>query len=261
MPSPWGSLAVGLRRLPAYEAIGLGVAISVWALLSLWSDPVLLPSPAKVFHALAATIASGEFVTGLIETILNVGVAFVIGSVCGIALGLLVGGLKTVELFLAPYIYSGYSLPKVALIPLFVVWLGVGPSTIIVVTSIAVALLVAVNTIDGVKSIDPVLVRAAQNLGASRRQIFVSVVLPAASGLIFSGLRLGIGQALITGVAGEIVLSGSGLGAMMWDSQQALRTDVVFLCLFALAAIGVAATWLLGAIDRILFPWRPREIE
>jgi ABC-type nitrate/sulfonate/bicarbonate transport system permease component len=72
---------------------------------------------------------------------------------------------------------------------------------------------------------------------------------------------LGIGQALITGVAGEIVLSGSGLGAMMWDSQQTLRTDIVFLCLFSLAVIGVAATALLSSFDRILFPWRPHAIQ
>ena len=246
-------------RFPTYEVLGIASAIGAWALLSRWIDPTLLPSPANVYGAFTSTIANGEFVPALLTTLRNIAIAFVIGGAAGVAIGLLIGGLKVFDLFLSPYLYSIYSLPKIALVPLFVVWLGIGPRTIIVVTSIATALLVAINVVDGVKSIDPIFLRAARNLGASRIQLFVKVILPAASGMIMSGLRLGIGQALITGVAGEIVLAGSGLGALMWDSQQALHTDVVFLCLFTLAAVGALSTWLLGSLDKLLFPWRVRE--
>jgi len=246
-------------RLPAYEVLGIDLALGAWTLLSHWIDPTLLPSPRRVLHAFLGTLGAGEFVPALAQTLRNVAIAFAIGSVIGVALGLLVGVLKVMDLFLSPYLYSVYSLPKVALIPLFVVWLGIGPHTIVVVTSIATALLVAINVIDGVKSVDPTFIRAARNLGASRTQIFVKIIMPAASGMIMSGLRLGIGQALITGVAAEIVLAGSGIGALMWDSQQALRTDLVFVCLFTLAAIGALSAWLLGAADRLLFPWRMRD--
>lgn len=246
-------------RFPVYELVGCAVAIGLWALLSRWIDPTLLPSPTRVYEALRHTLASGEFAPALIVTLTNIAIAFVIGGIAGVALGLLIGGLKVFDLFLSPYLYSIYSLPKIALVPLFVVWLGIGPRTIIVVASIATALLVAINVVEGVKTVDPIFIRAARNLGANRRQVFVSVILPAASGMIMTGLRLGIGQALITGVAGEIVLAGSGLGALMWDSQQVLNTDVVFLCLFVLAAVGMVSAWLLGLADRLLFPWRVRE--
>lgn len=254
-------IASAASRWPVYEVLGLLMVVAIWALGSLWIDPTLLPSPLQVVAALGRTWSSGELTVSLMNTLRNISIAFVIGSAIGVMLGLVIGGIRTAYLMLAPYLYSIYSLPKVALIPLFVVWLGIGPSTIIVVTSIAVALLVAINTVDGVKTIEPILVRAAQNLGASRLQVFVHVVLPAASGLIFSGLRLGVGQALITGVAGEIVLAGYGMGAMMWDAQQTLSTDVVFLCLLALAALGIILTTILDLLDRLLFPWRPRSVE
>src|SRR5262249_36913457 len=120
-------------------------------------------------------------------------------------------------------------------------------------------LLVAINTVEGVKTVEPLLVRAARNLGAGRFQLFWHVVLPAASGMIFTGLRLGIGQAFITGVAGEVVLAGGGAGGTRGGAQQALRTDIVFLCLISLAVLGVVLTAAIGWLDRILFPWRPRE--
>jgi NitT/TauT family transport system permease protein len=248
-------------RWPVYESLGIFIFVASWALASQWIDPALLPSPLQVARAFGTTWANGELPAGLVNTLRNIGLSFAIGSVAGVILGLFIGGSRTAYLVLAPYLYSVYSLPKVALIPLFVVWLGIGPKTIVVVTSIAVALLVAINTADGVKTIEPILVRAARNLGASRWQIFIYVVLPAASGMIFAGLRLAIGQALITGVAGEIVLAGYGLGAMMWDAQQSLSTDIVFLCLVVLAALGVALTAALELLDRLLFPWRSGSVE
>jgi ABC-type nitrate/sulfonate/bicarbonate transport system permease component len=138
-------LTADAARGSLYPLLGVTLAIAAWGFLSLWTDPVLLPSPLQVFRALLATLSSGEFITALLSTLRNILIAFVIGSVLGVALGLIVGGLKPIELLLAPYIYSAYSLPKIALVPLFVVWLGIGPKTIIVVTCIAVALLVAIS--------------------------------------------------------------------------------------------------------------------
>jgi len=246
-----------------YRTVGVTCTLALWQGITApgWVDPTLLPSPAQVFATFIELLRHGEYILSLVNTLRDVITSFVVGGVLGVTVGLIVGGVRSIEFLVGPYLYSVYSLPKIAIIPLFVVWLGVGSKTIIIVSSIAVGLLVAINTIEGVKSVDPILLRAALNLGATRRQIFAKVLLPGASGLILSGLKLGIGQALITVTAGEIVLSGAGVGALMWDAQQSLRTDIVFVCLFTLAVIGIVSVWFLELAERSLFPWRASEME
>lgn len=250
-----------LGKFPLYEVLGCVAVVLGWDLVTRigFMDPGLLPSPESVFHAFRESIQNGEFFSSLRKTLLAVLLSFALGGATGIVVGLVAGGSKAVKLIVGPYLYSVYSLPKIAVVPLFVVWLGIGTQTIIVVSALAVTFLVAINTMEGVRTVDPVLIRAALNLGAGRRQIFMRVILPAASGMIMTGLRLGIAQALITVTAAEIVLAGSGLGAWMWDARQSLRTDIEFLCLFTLAVLGVLLTWGMDRIDAIVFPWRVRS--
>jgi NitT/TauT family transport system permease protein len=121
---------------------------------------------------------------------------------------------------------------------------------------IGVVFLVLINTVTGVKAIDPVLLKAARDLGANRRQIFVKVVIPGALPNIFTGLRLGAGMALILVFITEIEATKAGLGYMLWESYQLLLVKQVFGCTIAFGILGILTTWLLQWIETTLCPWR-----
>ena len=118
--------------------------------------------------------------------------------------------------------------------------------------------LVLLNTVTGVKSINPLLVKAARDLGATRAQVFVKVILPGALPNIFTGLRLGAGMALILVFVTEIEATKAGLGFLVWEGFQLLDTTRVFVGVVTFGILGIASTWALQWIERACCPWRPR---
>ena len=121
---------------------------------------------------------------------------------------------------------------------------------------IGVVFLVLINTVTGVKAIDPVLLKAARDLGANRRQIFMKVVIPGALPNIFTGLRLGAGMALILVFITEIEATKAGLGFLLWESYQLLLVKQVFGCTIAFGILGILTTWILQRLEKAFCPWR-----
>jgi len=183
---------------------------------------------------------------------------FVYGSLIGVVLGLLAGAIRWVEDVLDPWVAAVYPIPKSALFPLFLLWFGLGDRSKIVTIAVGVLFLVLVNTVTGVKSINPLLVKAAIDLGASRLQVFVKVILPGALPNIFTGLRLGAGMALILVFITEIEATKAGLGFLLWEAFQLLETTKVFAGVVTFGLLGVATTWLLQWLERRACPWAQR---
>ena len=163
-----------------------------------------------------------------------------------------------IEDVLDPWIAAVYPIPKSALFPLFLLWFGLGDVSKIVTIAVGVLFLVLVNTMTGVKAINPLLEKAAHDLGASRLQIFVKVILPGALPNIFTGLRLGAGMALILVFITEIEATKAGLGFLLWEAFQLLETKDVFAGVVTFGLLGVATTWLLQWIERVTCPWARR---
>src|SRR5207247_9921152 len=184
---------------------------------------------------------------------------FVYGSLIGIVLGLVAGSIRWVEDIVDPWVAAVYPIPKSALFPLFLLWFGLGDSSKIVTIAVGVLFLVLVNTITGVKSINPLLIKAALDLGASRFQIFVKVILPGSLPNIFTGLRLGAGMALILVFITEIEATKAGLGFLLWESFQLMETRNVFVGVVTFGLLGVAFTWGLQWIERVCGPWVQRS--
>jgi NitT/TauT family transport system permease protein len=183
---------------------------------------------------------------------------FVYGAVAGVVLGLLAGAIRWIEDVLDPWVASVYPIPKSALFPLFLLWFGLGDTSKIATIAVGVLFLVLVNTVTGVKSINPLLVKAAVDLGANRLQIFMKVILPGALPNIFTGLRLGAGMALILVFITEIEATKAGLGFLLWEAFQLLETKNVFAGVVTFGLLGVATTWLLQWIERRACPWAQR---
>jgi len=240
---------------------------SVLGLLLLWQilvqagriNPLFLPAPLSVLGAMWEMTRSGELPWAVLVSLNRVAQGFIYGAVLGVLLGLIGGAVRWVEDLLDPWVAAVYPIPKSALFPLFLLWFGLGNSSKIVTIAVGVLFLVLVNTMTGVRAINPVLLKAARDLGASRLQIFVKVILPGALPNIFTGLRLGAGMALILVFITEIEATKAGLGFLLWEAFQLMDTRHVFVGVVTFGLLGVATTWLLQWLERVTCPWIQRS--
>jgi NitT/TauT family transport system permease protein len=222
-------------------------------------NPLFLPAPLSVLAAMWEMTRSGELPWAVLVSLNRVAQGFIYGAVLGVLLGLIGGAVRWVEDLLDPWVAAVYPIPKSALFPLFLLWFGLGNSSKIVTIAVGVLFLVLVNTMTGVRAINPVLLKAARDLGASRLQIFVKVILPGALPNIFTGLRLGAGMALILVFITEIEATKAGLGFLLWEAFQLMDTRHVFVGVVTFGLLGVATTWLLQWLERVTCPWIQRS--
>jgi NitT/TauT family transport system permease protein len=253
-----------------------GFMISVWrryrpiriispiAFLLIWEavvrvgeiNQLLVPAPASVLRTMLDMTMDGRLPWAIAVSLGRVLQGFIYGSALGIVLGLLVGWFRPFEDAVDPLVGAIYPIPKSALFPLFILWFGLGETSKVMTIMIGVVFLVLINTVTGVKAIDPVLLKAARDLGANRRQIFMKVVIPGALPNIFTGLRLGAGMALILVFITEIEATKAGLGYLLWESYQLLLVKQVFGCTIAFGILGILTTWILQWIEKAACPWR-----
>lgn len=254
-------LAPNLRlRVNARKALSVVLILVVWqGVVALGGmNPLFLPSPASVLVAAWELIRSGQLPWAVLVSLNRIVQGFVYGSIVGIALGLLAGAIRWVDDVVDPWVAAIYPIPKSALFPLFLLWFGLGDSSKIVTISVGVLFLVLINTVTGVKSINPLLLKAAQDLGATRAQVFVKVILPGALPNIFTGLRLGIGMALILVFITEIEATKAGLGFLLWEAFQLLDTRRVFVGVVTFGVLGILSSWALQWLERVCCPWARR---
>jgi NitT/TauT family transport system permease protein len=238
--------------------------ISPIVFLLLWEGAVrfgeinqlIVPAPASVLRTMIDLTVDGRLPWAVAVSLHRVLQGFIYGSLLGIALGLLVGWFRAVEDAVDPLVAAIYPIPKSALFPLFILWFGLGETSKVMTIMIGVLFLVLINTVTGVKAIDPVLLKAARDLGANQRQIFTKVVIPGALPNIFTGLRLGAGTALILVFITEIEATKAGLGFLLWESYQLLLVKQVFSCTIAFGILGILGTWFLQWLERVMCPWK-----
>ena len=232
----------------------------VWQLLVQTGklNELFLPAPLSVLQAMWRMSVSGVLPWAVLVSFNRLVQGFVYGSLIGVVLGLIGGSIRWVEDVLDPWVAAVYPIPKSALFPLFLLWFGLGDTSKIVTIAVGVLFLVLVNTVTGVKSINPLLIKAAIDLGASRLQVFVKVILPGALPNIFTGLRLGAGMALILVFITEIEATKAGLGFLLWESFQLMETRNVFVGVVTFGLLGVAFTWGLQWLERACCPWARR---
>lgn len=191
-------------------------------------------------------------------TLMRVLLGFVIGGAPGILIGMVMGLNKTVRTMLDTTMSAIYVLPKIAIFPIMMLIFenpfGEGPK--VAVVAISAFFLVAINTMTGVRDIDPVYLQAGKNYGANRWQMFWHVIMPGALPVIFSGLRLALGTALIVIVAVEFVRAQIGVGYVVYYHWQVLETAKMYAGLFVVMLIGILLTYGLQWLERRLMPWR-----
>jgi ABC-type nitrate/sulfonate/bicarbonate transport system permease component len=221
-----------------------------------WLNPVVVSSPGRIAVAFVGQAASGQFFGDLGVSLEELAVGFLLSVVVGVALGIAMGLHRDVEYALDPFVWFLYATPLIALYPLLVVWLGFGFVTVVTVAFLLTVVSIIVNTLAGVRSVDPVLIRAVRAFGGNRSAVIRKVILPASLPLIIAGIRIGLSRTLIGVVLGEMFSSNAGLGFRMTVYAARLRTADVFVPLIAFVVIGVVMTQLVGLFERRLQAWK-----
>lgn len=228
-----------------------------------WVSPLLLPSLTDMATTLGELATDGYRQVPLWQhiavSLARALGAFSVSIVLGIPLGLLMGMSPLTSAILDPFVQFLRPLPKIALIPLAVVWLGIGEASKFFLIFIATFLSIVVGAAAAVERISQTRLRVAQTLGASRLQIFLRVALPNALPELFTTVRLSIGIGWTSLIAAEMVAADSGLGWMVINASSYLRTDIVMIGILMLGGIGYLLDLLLLGLQRLLVPWAGKD--
>lgn len=245
-------------------------ALTFSALLALWwavtaaqlIEPLFLPSPAAVLQKAWLLATEGYMESTLWQhlgaSLQRIGLALVAAVVFAIPVGIAIGHNRVAQGILDPLIEFYRPIPPLAYLPLIVIWFGIGEFSKVLLIYLAIFAPIAIATATGVRNVDQTKVRAAQSLGATRRQLIRHVILPAALPDILIGIRIGLGVGWSTLVAAELIAATNGLGFMVQSAAQFLVTEVVVLGILVIALIAFAMELGLRALQRKLVPWHGR---
>lgn len=241
------------------SAASILVGLFIWWLVAYLklANPMLLPSPTSVLSAAWEMTTDGSLPRHLAISLARALGGFGLAAAAGIPLGILIARFRWADAALNPWVELLRPVPPIAFLPLVVLWFGIGETSKVIVISYGAVFPILLNTIHGVRAIDNSLLRAARMLGASSRQIFLHVVLPAATPSVMTGLRLGAGMAIFVLVAAELIGASSGLGWLITDAREHFLTDHIMVGIVTLGLLGWAINRALLALEARAIKWRP----
>jgi ABC-type nitrate/sulfonate/bicarbonate transport system permease component len=223
-----------------------------------WVNPMFMSSPSLIFNAAVQLFSSGEIWNDLKVSGIEFFWGYALSVAVGIPFGIAVGWYKKMAYIFDPFVNALYSTPRVALLPLVIIWLGIGILSKVGIIFLGAVFPIMINARDGVKTTPYNLLTAARSFGASEWQIFRSVVLPSTVPFIISGLRLGVGRALIGVMVGELYAATAGIGFMITVAGATFQTDKVFVGVLVFAITGMISMDLLGRLEKRFDKWRPQ---
>jgi NitT/TauT family transport system permease protein len=249
-----------LRRLEhrSVRVVALVGLVALWELVTRVGvvSPLFLPSPLGVLAEGWDMARSGQLLVHLATSLERLAWGFAVGALAGIGVGVAVGFFSLADAVVQPVIAATFPIPKIALLPLLILWLGIGEASKVAVVALGVFFPMAINTYAGVRQADPVLIRAAVSFGAGRWSVIRKVILPSALPMVFAGLRLGAGIALLLLVAAEQIAADAGIGFLILQSGNLMETTRLMVGIVVLSLLGVLSTWGLAGLERIVIRWR-----
>lgn len=250
--APVSSLRLYLSRQRSLLDLitSMGGLIMLWWFATRGPDSVLLPSPGEVYTAAGGLIEAGTLWDDSVVTLTRVLVGYVFGVVGGIVFGVAIGRIELVARYLEPIVGFIRTIPPVAIIPLSIIWFGIGETSKYFVVFFGTIFVVIFNAIDAARNVPRTRLLAAASLGASRRQQFVDVVIPSVIPGIWTGMKTAVGFSFMAVVAAELIAASSGIGNLIMRSRTLLETDKMFVGLAVLALLGGATDWIYSRIGR-----------
>lgn len=232
------------------------LALWEWAVASGTIPALFVPRPTVALQSLIDLGATGQLWVHLGFSAQNFAVGFALAALVGVPLGLLMGASRGIDAVLGPYVWTLYATPRIALAPLFILWLGFSVESKVLLIFLSGLMPILISSMDGVKTVDPSLLRAARVFGASKWQLYLRVVLPFTVPFVMTGLRQGVGRAMIGLLVSEMFGSGKGIGYVISRAGQQMDSGTMFAMLIVLVAASVTLVYVMAMLERLVAPWR-----
>jgi NitT/TauT family transport system permease protein len=254
-------------RLALYQALLLAAVFAFWYLVT---EPILVSEasaknsafffgrPLQVAKVVVGWFASGKIYPHLAITLWETLLAFAIGSVLGLVVGLWLALSPTASALAEPYITALNAMPRVILAPIFAVWFGLGVLSKVALGVTLVFFIVFFNVYQGVKEVSPVVLANARMLGASRRQLLRHIYLPSATAWVFSSLHTAVGMAFVGAVVGEYLGSAKGVGYLILQAEGVFDINTVIAGIIVLTAFALLLDFIVTRVENRLLVWRPK---
>lgn len=253
-----------IKKLSNERKRTLMSVISPIALLVLWQilvevnilDKRFFPAPTTILVSMIEMIKSGMLFSDLGISLSRILGGFFIGAVPGLIIGLSMGLFPVVRAIMDPIVSALYPIPKLAIMPLIMLILGLSEIEKMVVIALGTFFIVLINTCAGVVNMDKIYMDVAKNYGATKKDYYLTIALPGALPMIFTGLKLGIGMALMLVVAAEMNGASSGIGYRIWESYDIFNIPAMFVSFIIMSILGYISTFVLNKIEKVVIPWK-----
>ena len=249
--------AFSARPIPQLSLATFVILLVLWWAAT-WSSggSIGLPTPSDVMAALVDLARNGELLKHLGASLQRLVLGWILGACCGVCIGLAIGLFSWGRSIALPLVSAIFPIPKVALLPLFILWFGIGEGSKVATIAAGVFSPMVFAAYSGVCSVDRNVIRMAQTFGVPRRSIVWKIILPGTVPALLSGSRISCSIALILLTAAEMIGAQHGLGALVLASGNLMRTDQLFAGILVLSALGVSVSVLLSCLEHVLLRWR-----
>jgi len=238
--------------------IVIGIWQAIWSYTT-WISPLFFSGPSAIAKAFWMTLTEGNLLADLAFSGKNFSIGFGIALVTGVVLGVIIGWYRRVRLILDPFLNALYAAPRIAMMPLIIIWFGIGMWSKVFIVFLSAFFPILVNTVAGIRNMDRDLLRAARAFCASDWQIFKTVAIPGSVPFILTGVRQGVAVGLIGVVVGEMLGSSEGIGFMVAYGGQTFQTDTLFVGFVIIAFAGIILTSVAERLERRFSRWRPER--
>ncbi len=238
------------------KLISVLIFLLVWEIYGRQINPIFISYPTAIFKTLFKMLFSYELIKNLRVSLLELFYGFSLSLMIGIPLGLLMGRIKLLEDILEPFVNAIYSIPRIVFIPLLILWFGIGISSKVALIILLATFPILINTYSGVKNIDKNLIDLAKSFNANEKQILSKIIFPASLPFIFTGIRLGIGMAMIGMILGGMFVGLSGLGSLLIIYANRFQTEKVFAVIILLSIIGISLTGFTKYLEKKIIFWK-----
>jgi NitT/TauT family transport system permease protein len=257
-PGP-GSMRWWLDHPNVVRTLSVVAFLCVWEYFGLTVDPLFLAAPSKIVEAGIDLIRSGELFSAFLATFYPFAIGMAITIIGGIIIGVAMAQWRLLEYMLDPFINALYAIPRIALVPLIMLWAGLGVGgKVFILVSIAI-FPVIINTFSGIRDVRGSMLEVGRAYGATRSQIFFKIIMPATIPFVMTGIRLAVGMGIIGIIVGEFFTAQTGLGGMIVTYANVFATAKLFVPIIVIGVMGVVLTEMVQALERRLSRWRELE--
>jgi NitT/TauT family transport system permease protein len=253
-----GFFSQSLRKDILRGCISIFAGLLIWEILArlLLENELLIPPPSSVLRSFWRLAVSGQLNKHFAATLLEFTYGFATATIVGIVVGYLMGMHRWFDEVMDPWIATLYSIPIITVVPLIIIWFGIGMVSKVIVVFKITAVAIILNTAAGIKNLDPIWLELAKSLRLSRWETTYKIRFPGALPYIITGMRLGVGRALLGVIVAELMAANAGLGYLLRDASETWDSPKLFVTVTLLAVIGLVSFNLIKRLEQKIAPWR-----